>query len=66
MDASTTELGIKLWQKQDNRNTKPIAYGSRYLNDTEKKYAIGEPELLAVVWGLGKFRFYLHGKKVIL
>ena len=35
-DASTTGLGITIWQQQDNGNTKPIAYGSRYLNDTEK------------------------------
>ena len=34
-DASTTGLGITLWQKQVNGNTKPIAYGSRYLNETE-------------------------------
>ena len=65
-DASTTGLGIILWQKQDDGNTKPIAYGSRYLNETEKKYSIGELELLAVVWGLVKFRFYLYGKKVYL
>ena len=65
-DASTTGLGITLWQKQDDGNTKPIAFGSRYLNDTEKKYSIGELELLAVVWGLEKFRFYLYGKKVYL
>ena len=65
-DASTTGLGITLWQKQDNGNTKPIAYGSRYLSETEKKYSIGELELLAVVWGLEKSRFYLYGKKVYL
>ena len=65
-DASTTGLGITLWQKQDDGNKKPIAYGSRYLNETEKKYSIGELELLAVVWGLEKFRFYLYGKKVYL
>ena len=35
--ANTTGLGITLWQKQDNGNTKPIAYRSRYLNDTENK-----------------------------
>ena len=62
-DASTTGLGITLWQKQDDGNTKPIAYGSRYLNETEKKYSIGELELLAVVRGLEKFRFYLYGRK---
>ena len=62
-DASTTGLGITLWQKQDDGNTKPIAFGSRYLNDTEKKYSIGELELLAVVWGLEKFRFYCTEKR---
>ena len=36
-DASTTGLGITLWQKQHDGNTKPIAFGSRYLIDTEKK-----------------------------
>ena len=65
-DASKTGLGITLWQKQDDGNIKPIAYGSRYLNDTEKNYSIGELELLAVVWGLEKFRFHLYGKKVYL
>ena len=62
-DASTTRLGITIWQKQDNGNTKPIASGSRFLNDTENKYSIGELELLAVVWGIEKFRFYHYGKK---
>ena len=65
-DASKTGLGITLWEKQDDGNIKPIAYGSRYLNDTEKNYSIGEVELLAVVWGIAKFRFYLYGKKVYL
>ena len=65
-DASKTGLGITLWQKQDDGNIKPIVYGSRYLNDTEKNYSIRNLELLAVVWGLEKFRFYLYGKNVYL
>ena len=65
-DASTIGLGITLWQKQVNGNTKPIAYTSRYLKDTDKKYSIGEFELLAVVCGMEKFRFFLYGKKVHL
>ena len=65
-DASKTGLGIALWHKQDDGNIKPIAYGSRYLNDTEKNYSIGELELPAVVWGLENLRFYLYGKKVYL
>ena len=63
-NASTTGTGITIWQNQDNGNTKLIAYGSRYLNDTEKKFSIVELELLTVVWGLEKFRFYLYGDKI--
>ena len=63
-DASKIGLGITLCQKQDDGEIKPIAFGSRYLNDTEKNYSISELELLAVVWGLEKIRFYLYGKKV--
>ena len=66
MDASKTGLGITLWQKQDSGDMKPIAFGSRYLNDTEKNYSIGELELLALVWVLEKFRFHFYGKKVLL
>ena len=65
-DASKTGLGITLWQKQSDGEIKPIAFGSRYLNYSEKNYSIGELELLAVVWGLEKFPFYLYGKKVFL
>ena len=55
-----------MWQKQSDGEIKPIAFGSRYLNESEQNYSIGELELLAVVWGLEKFRFYLYGKKVFL
>ena len=65
-DASETGLGILLWQKQSDGEITPIAFGSRYLNDSKKNYSIRELELLAVVWGLEKFPFYLHGKKVFL
>ena len=62
-DANKTGLGITLWQKQDNGDIKPMLYSSRYLNDTEKNYSIGELELLAVVWGLEKLRVYLTERK---
>ena len=65
-DASITGLGITLWQKQADGELKPIAFGCRFLNDSEKNYSVGELELLAVLWGLEKFRFYLYGKKVFL
>ena len=65
-EACKTGLGVALWQKQGNGELKPIAIASRYLNDAEKKYSIGELELLAVVWGLERFRFHLYGKQVQL
>ena len=65
-DASIIGLGITLWQKQADGELKSIAFGSIFLNDSEKNYSIGELELLAVVRGLEKFHFYLYGKKVFL
>ena len=65
-DASKTGLGITLWQKQGNGEIKLIEFSSRYLNATEKNYSIGVLDLLAVVWGLEKFRFYSFGKNVHL
>ena len=64
-DACTIGLGNTLWQIPDDGNTKSIAFRSRYLNKTNEKYSTGELELLAVVWGLANFRFYLNGKKYI-
>ena len=65
-DASTKSLGATLWQKKPDENLKPISFASRFLSDTEKKYAINELELLAVVWGLEHFRLYVYGKPIKL
>ena len=65
-DASTKRLGATLWQKQKDGNIKPVGSASRYLLDTEKKFAINELELLAVVWGLEHFRLYIYGKPIEL
>ena len=65
-DASTKGLGGKLWQKQNAGELKPIGLASRFLSDTEKKYAIYELELLAVVWGLEHFRLHIYGNPIEL
>ena len=65
-DASRPGLGTTIWQKQADRELKPIAFGSRFRNDSKKNCSIGDLDLLAVEWGLEKFRFYLYGKKVFL
>ena len=65
-DSSTKGLGGTLWQEQPDGKLKPIGFASRLLSDTEKKYAINELELLAVVWGLEHFRLYIYGKPIKL
>ena len=62
-DASTRGLGATLWQEQRDGKLKPIGFASRFLSDTEKKYAINELELL-VVWGLEHSRLYIYGKPI--
>ncbi|KAL5496414.1 hypothetical protein EMCRGX_G012692 [Ephydatia muelleri] len=46
------------------QENKPIAYASRALTDTEKRYAQIEKQLLAVVYALEKFNQYVYGKTV--
>ena len=65
-DASTKGLGATLWQEQPDGKLKPIGFASRFLSDTEKKYAINELKLLAVVWGLEHFRLYIYGEPIKL
>lgn len=59
-DASNYGLGAALWQKHDE-TWRPIAYASRALTDTERRYAQIEKESLALVWGVEKFSEYLRG-----
>ena len=59
-DASTKGMGATLRQKQKTGAIKPIGFAIRYFVETEKKYAINELELLAVVWGLEHFRLHIH------
>ena len=40
-DARKTGLGITFWQEQADGELKPKAFGSRFLNDSEKIYSIG-------------------------
>ena len=54
-DNIVTTDASKFGLRIDDEKIKPIAQGSRYLNDAEKTYSIGELELLEVVWVLEKF-----------
>ena len=59
-DASSYGLGAVLLQ-QVGYKWKPIAYTSRSMSDTEKRYAQIEKEALAVTWSCDKFSNYILG-----
>ena len=64
-DASRKGLGACLEQKH-NSIWKPVAYASSFLNKLEERYSTNELELLAIVWALEHFKYYLYGNKFIL
>lgn len=60
-DASSYAVGAVLSQITDGQD-RPIAYASRTLNDSEKRYHTTERELLAIIYGVQHFRPYLLGQ----
>ncbi|GBM21051.1 Retrovirus-related Pol polyprotein from transposon 17.6 [Araneus ventricosus] len=60
-DASGYGIGAVLVQIQCGLE-KPIAYESRSLTPSEKKYSTTEKECLAVIWAISKFRPYIFGR----
>ena len=64
-DASGTGVGAVLLQYHDNVHD-PVAYASRKLLDRETRYSTIERELLAVVWAIQQFKYYLLGVTFIL
>ena len=60
-DASRTKgLGYVLMQKHPEGN-KLVECGSRFVTDTESRYAMVELELQAVVWAIKRCKLYLQG-----
>ena len=60
-DASKDGLGAVLLQ-----GGRVIAYASRALTETEKRYAQIEKEMLSIVYSVAKFHCYVFGKEVTI
>ena len=65
-DACQDGLGAVLFQTDSSGNRRAIAFASRSLNDTEKRYAVMEKEALAAVWACEKFNDYILGTEFTL
>lgn len=61
-DASPVGLGTVLLQFKQS-GPQVIAYASRSLTATEKRYAQTEKEALALVWAIERFHYYIFGKE---
>ena len=64
-DASAYGLGAVLLQQQDTV-WKPVAYASKSMTGTERRYSQIEKEALALVWACEKFEDYVLGKMIQL
>ena len=63
-DASEMGLGAVLYQDQDDGTTRVVAYASRNLSKSEKRYHSSKLEFLALKWSVcQQFHEYLYGDK---
>ena len=63
-DASEQGLGTVLYQDQDDGTTRVIAYASRNLSKSERRYHSSKLEFLALKWCIcERFHEYLYGGK---
>ena len=64
-DASSYGMGAVLMQKSGS-SWKPIAFASRSMTETERRYAQIEKEALASMWACEKFSTYILGTKFLI
>ncbi|XP_031335291.1 uncharacterized protein K02A2.6-like [Photinus pyralis] len=64
VDSSSHGLGAVLMQRDPGASFKPVAFASRTLSQSEKRYAQIEKEATAIAWGCEKFCDYITGKSI--
>ena len=62
-DASNLAIGATLMQEHDGQ-LKPIAYASRVLSTTERRWQTTEKEAFALYWATKHFEEYIKGSKL--
>lgn len=65
-DSSSYDLGAVLRQQDEEGNWRPIAYASRTLTLTEKRYAQIKKEALALTWACERFHEFVYGLQFTL
>ena len=65
-DACDEGLGAVLCQMEDTKKCRPVAFYSRKLKTSERKYAIGEKELMAIVFAMEHYKIYLYGREFVV
>lgn len=65
-DASSFGLGGVLSQMQPSGEWRPVAFISRSMTTTERRYAQIEKEALALTWACERFRSYLIGMDFLI
>lgn len=65
-NSSSYGLGACLLQKQGNGENRPVAYVSRTLTETERRYANTEREAIGVTWDCTKLSYYILGIPILI